>query len=376
MTTDNSTSSDAAQADQQAGSAPSQASLTSGGQPPRRPRSFSPDDPRLAVRDAPEAMDAEPTTGSSPPEATAQAQGVRIPWATAAGLSGGLRVGALFVSAIVALATIAATVSFLNFVSVALARDDWVGWLTAGLLGLAAVTGLILIGREIVGLLRLARLGALRRDLDHAIVAGDPTAERAGLARLKSLYAARPELRWPLARLGEHERDIHDAGALLRLADREVMAPLDQEARRMVLRSAKRVATVSALSPMALITVGFVLTENLGLLRRLAGLYGGRPGVIGALRLARLVATHLIATGGVAMTDDLLGQFLGQDLLRRLSARLGEGAFNGALTARLGAAAIDVVRPLAFLDASPVRARDIVAELFKTEPSVAPAPRT
>ena len=51
------------------------------------------------------------------------------------------------------------------------------------------------------------------------------------------------------------------------------------------------------------------------------------------------------------MTDDLLGQFLGQDILRRLSRRLGEGAFNGALTARIGIAAIEVIRPLPFLAA-------------------------
>ena len=61
----------------------------------------------------------------------------------------------------------------------------------------------------------------------------------------------------------------------------------------------------------------------------------------------------MVATGGIALTDDLLGQFLGQDLLRRLSRRLGEGAFNGALTARIGIAAIEVIRPLPFLAAKP-----------------------
>ena len=98
--------------------------------------------------------------------------------------------------------------------------------------------------------------------------------------------------------------------------------------------SAKRVATVTALSPMVLVAVAYVLIENLRLLRALATLYGGRPGFVGVMRLARMVFAHIVATGGIAMTDDLLGQFLGQDLLRRLSRRLGEGAFNGALTAR------------------------------------------
>ena len=154
-------------------------------------------------------------------------------------------------------------------------------------------------------------------------------------------------------------------GDLLALADRELMEPLDQEARRTVLAASKRVAMVAAISPMAWIAMLYVLIENLRMLRAIAGLYGGRPGPLGALRLARMVVGHIIATGGVALTDDLLGQFLGQDLLRRLSRRLGEGAFNGALTARVGAAAVEVCRPLPFIAAPPIRARDMLAEAFR-----------
>ena len=83
------------------------------------------------------------------------------------------------------------------------------------------------------------------------------------------------------------------------------------------------------------------------------------------MRLAHLVFAHLLATGGIALTDDLLGQFLGQDILRRLSRRLGEGAFNGALTARIGIAAIEVIRPLPYLAAKPPRVRDVLGEALK-----------
>jgi putative membrane protein len=140
-------------------------------------------------------------------------------------------------------------------------------------------------------------------------------------------------------------------------ADREVVAPLDVEARRLIIKSAKRVGVVTAMSPMAWVAMLYVVVENVRMLRALASLYGGRPGVAGALRLGRLVISHIVATGGVAMTDDLLGQFLGQDILRRMSRRLGEGAFNGALTARIGIAAIEVTRPLPFLDADPAHPR-------------------
>src|SRR5262249_58317639 len=136
--------------------------------------------------------------------------------------------------------------------------------------------------------------------------------------------------------------------------------PAAPGARRSITRSAKRVATVTAMSPMALIAVSYVLIENLRLLRTLAALYGGRPGFFGLMRLAHLVLAHLVATGGVALTDDLLGQFLGQDILRRLSRRLGEGAINGALTARGGIAAIPGARPLPFRAVQPPRGRDVL----------------
>jgi putative membrane protein len=122
---------------------------------------------------------------------------------------------------------------------------------------------------------------------------------------------------------------------------------------------------VTALSPMVLIAVGYVAIENLRLLRALADVYGGRPGIAGVARLANMVFGHLLATGGMALTDDLLGQFLGQDVLRRLSRRLGEGAFNGALTARVGVAALHVVRPLPYRATPPPRARDILGEVLR-----------
>jgi putative membrane protein len=55
-----------------------------------------------------------------------------------------------------------------------------------------------------------------------------------------------------------------------------------------------------------------------------------------------------------------------------LSRRLGEGIFNGALTARIGTAAIEVTRPLPFIEARPVRARDFLLELTRRRETAAP----
>ena len=260
---------------------------------------------------------------------------------------------------------LATTLWFTRYVEIALARQDWVGWIAFALLCVVGFSAVVLILREIYGMFRLARLGALRKEVTQALNQNDVASERRAVRQLKNVLGGRADLQWPLARFAEHERSVLNPGDLLALADRELIMPLDQEARRTVLAAAKRIGMVTAISPMAWIAMVYVLVENLRMLRAIAGLYGGRPGPLGALRLAKLVVGHIIATGGVALTDDLLGQFLGQDLLRRLSRRLGEGAFNGALTARVGAAGVEVCRPLPFITAPPVRARDMLTEAFR-----------
>jgi putative membrane protein len=82
------------------------------------------------------------------------------------------------------------------------------------------------------------------------------------------------------------------------------------------------------------------------MIRRIAEVYGGRSGALGSWRLVRTVFTHLVATGAVAVGDDLISSVAGGGLLAKVSRRFGEGVVNAALTARVGIAAIEVCRPL------------------------------
>jgi putative membrane protein len=337
----------------------------------RKPQVIPLDDPDLVL--APENLSigagdrtpASPTDGGRGEAAAASAPSPQPRLATTAMAAHGIRWGAILAGALSLLVSIAMALAFAGFVSAALARRDWIGWLAFALLVLAGVAFAAIVGRELIGLFRLRRLGRARRALATALAARDAGAERRAIEEIFSHLGDRPELKWPLARLSEHAGNARDPGDLARLADRDVMPALDGDARRLVAATARRVSVVTALSPMAIITVGWILVENLRLLRGLATLYGGQPGFVGTTRLARMVATHIVATGGVALTDDLLGQFLGQDLVRRLSRRLGESLFNAALTARVGAAAIEVIRPLPYLEAPRVRARDFIAEIAR-----------
>jgi putative membrane protein len=337
---------------------------------PRQPRVFAPNDPDVTVDTS---LDAEVAVGGDDMAAAPGAGLAERPTLAELGRRG-LHWGAVLAAALAGAATLSLVAWLASFVSVALARQDWIGWGTLVLLLIAAFAAVMIVLRELIGFARVARLNRLKAEIAGAIAEGDRKRERIAARHILGLYTGRRALAWNVRRLREHAHDVHDPGELLALAERELMAPLDAEARRLVTRSAKRVATVTALSPMAAIAVGWVLYENLRLLRTLATLYGARPGAAGVMRLARMVLAHIVATGGVAMTDDLLGQFLGHDLIRRLSRRLGEGAFNGALTARVGVTALEVIRPMPFRIARPPRLRDVLAEALKPIVSRQPTP--
>ena len=179
-------------------------------------------------------------------------------------------------------------------------------------------------------------------------MSGDLTAARGVADRLTALYAGRADAEWGRARLAERRGDVMDAETLLHLAETELLGPLDQAARREVESAARTVATVTALVPLALADVLTALTANLRMIRRVAEIYGGRAGFVGGWRLTRTVLTHLLATGAVAVGDDLIHSVAGGSILSKLSRRFGEGIVNGALTARVGVAAMEVCRPLPF----------------------------
>lgn len=250
--------------------------------------------------------------------------------------------------AIGAFFSFALSVAAWDFVTNLFARNAILGWIAFGLLAVAVAAAVLLAAREWAAYARLRRLDTLRQEAEAAHLAADTKGARKVLATLSRLYANRDITEWGRARLAERAPEVMDADALLALAEVELMAPLDKAARAEVETAARQVATVTALIPLALADVAAALFANLRMIRRIAEIYGGRSGAMGSWGLMRRVFTSLLATGALALTDDLIGSVAGGGVLSKLSRRFGEGVVNGALTARVGLAAIDLCRPLPF----------------------------
>ena len=297
-----------------------------------------------------EAQAAEPAKAPPVPELGPQERPTGQAMQTMAALAGRRpsRLARLFWGLLGALFTIALSVAAWDFAWSLLARNTWLGTLSMGLLGAFLLVLLAIALREFVAFGRLAQLETLRRDAEAARAADDLGMARKVTKDLLRLYRSRPDTAWGRDRLAEHLGQELDSATLLAHAERSVIEPLDNAVRREIETASRQVATVTALVPVALADVIAALAANLRMIRRIAEIYGGRSRTLGAWRLTRTVVAHLVATGAVAVGDDLLGSVAGGSLLSRLSRRFGEGLVNGALTARVGVAAMEVCRPLPF----------------------------
>lgn len=272
--------------------------------------------------------------------------------------------GGVFVSAITGLFSLALSIWAWNFVADLFSHSAILGAIGLFLAGAAALAAGVFILREIRSIMRQNQIARLHVALAEAHAANNQKAARARVAELTRLYAARPESARARALMKDYSSQIIDGRDLIDLAERHLIAPLDENARKEIAAAAKRVSVVTAISPRAILDVIFVAGQAIVLMRRIADIYGGRPGLFGFFKLARSVGAHLAITGAVAVGDTLLQQVLGHGLASRVSAKLGEGVLNGLLTARVGLSAMAVCRPTPFIAEKAPGVGDVAPFLF------------
>ena len=245
-------------------------------------------------------------------------------------------------------------------------RHEWLGWLSVALTALLVVLLLVGLIRELISLVRLNRAEGLRELASAAEAENNTQKAQRFTKKVVDHLANQPLTARGRAQISDLEGDVLDAHSLIELTERELMTPLDDQAKVLVMESAKRVSLVTAVSPRAILDVAFVVYENLRMIRRIAEVYAMRPSYFGTWRLVRRILVHVAVSGSVALADGLLQQVLGQSVVSKLSRRFGEGVINGLLTARIGILAQEVCRPMAFSVKRTPKLADYLAVLTRS----------
>ena len=180
------------------------------------------------------------------------------------------------------------------------------------------------------------------------------------LAQQAGIDQAHPALQRWYAAIHETQNDREVVSLYAHL----VQPVLDAQARREISRSAAESAMMIAVSPLALVDMAFIAWRNLRLINRIATLYGIELGYYSRLRLFKLVLLNIAFAGASELVREIGMDWMSQDLAARLSARAAQGIGAGLLTARLGIKAMELCRPLPWIDNDKPRLGDFRRELI------------
>lgn len=194
-------------------------------------------------------------------------------------------------------------------------------------LALAAALALI-AWREWRGIRRLAAVEGVRGDPDRAAEAMERD----------------PRLARPIAVWRGLVRGVNDPDRRAALFETHVLAPLDAEADRAIRRASVRMAGAVLILPSALLDTLWFAVQGLGLIRRIAAIYGLAPGAAATWRLARRVLGEAGAIGAADAVAAAAARAVGA--IPGL-ADAGIAGVAAQRIARIGVLAKEACRPLA-----------------------------
>ncbi len=278
----------------------------------------------------------------------------------------GLRWGNILFSAISTLIGLVVLGWITGYISELYQKNSVLGYISLAVVAVIGLAVLAIIIKEFWSMRRLKNMHKLRIDAELAIEKNDSKLAKDCVQGLEKILGHRKDLKWAFGRMKEHEGDIRSGREIITLTERELMKPLDIQARNIVANSARRVSVVTAISPFAFLDMGFVAYENLSMLRRLNLLYGGKPGTFSTFRIIGMIVGHLAIAGGAALAEDMMKHVLTHSMAAKLSAKLGQGLLNGGLTARIGIVATTLMRPLPYIERKPPNFKAMVKEVFRT----------
>ena len=275
--------------------------------------------------------------------------------------------GILFLSSLFGLILLWLSATLISSFEKLYKQGDIIGWTAIGLSILLILSLVVIIAKELISLSKLKKLGNLKVKGAEIHQNNQIKPARSYARQIKQLYRETPKRNWVLKILSEQEQTIMDGRELIELIDTEIGAPLDKEVQNIISETAQKVSILTAIAPGPFIDMAAVTVLNVNMIRKIASIYGVRPGLWSLTRLGRNIIAHLAVTGGLAMTGDLLQPLIGSSIAAKLSKKLGEGMINGALTVRIGMSAQEITRPIPYIKTEQTSFSKIVRTSLVTE---------
>lgn len=242
-------------------------------------------------------------------------------------------------------------------------QQDWIalgGGVAGGLMVFAGIGSVVGEWRRLYRLRQRAEERDEARELLHSHGLGKGREFCEKLAQQAGLDQGHPALQRWQASLHETQNDREVVALYAKL----VQPVLDNQARREISRSAAESALMIAVSPLALVDMAFIAWRNIRLINRIAALYGIELGYFSRIRLFRLVLLNIAFAGAAELVREVGMDWMSQDIAARLSARAAQGIGTGLLTARLGIKAMELCRPLPWLEDDKPKLGDFRGQLI------------
>jgi putative membrane protein len=145
-----------------------------------------------------------------------------------------------------------------------------------------------------------------------------------------------------LTKFGQYAGDLSRDFKLL---EELVLERVDRNVEARLSDRAVQVVFATALAPHLMDPI-IVCGQGVRVVREIATLYGGRPGLLGTLRLLMRAASSAVFAEVADLLGDALAQISGTKAAGKLGARVGEGLTNGFMILRLGEATKRLCRPV------------------------------
>jgi putative membrane protein len=209
-------------------------------------------------------------------------------------------------------------------------------WVVGVFAAAVAAAVLWLIGRELRGWLAVRRVERVRAVLDR-----EDTSNAGRRVLMRWSHRLPRESRYSTQLVAWHEAVQRGDQVLARTELGTFLSTIDCTVDTEIRREAAKTGLLVTISGIALLDAMLCTWRNIRLMRRIASAYGGRPGIIGTIRLLRMVLLHAVAVDLSQHAADIVSTRIGA-----VAAAGGQGLIAATLTARLGLWTQQVCRPM------------------------------